>query len=99
VFFFSYFFFQAEDGIRDRDVTGVQTCALPISIAVTQIYFEDTFVFKTLEEAIKAYAELEIEKELITGWFYEEDDFIREVNLYESQEDASKVLIYWLNKP
>src|SRR5437773_3383872 len=26
----SCFFFQAEDGIRDRDVTGVQTCALPI---------------------------------------------------------------------
>src|SRR5437667_1257236 len=24
------FFFQAEDGIRARDVTGVQTCALPI---------------------------------------------------------------------
>src|SRR5436305_15203850 len=29
VIFFS-FFFQAEDGIRDADVTGVQTCALPI---------------------------------------------------------------------
>src|SRR5207249_6348484 len=28
------FFFQAEDGIRDRNVTGVQTCALPISIPV-----------------------------------------------------------------
>src|SRR5437879_13904475 len=26
-----YFFFQAEDGIRDTSVTGVQTCALPIS--------------------------------------------------------------------
>src|SRR5256886_5969786 len=25
-----YFFFQAEDGIRDLTVTGVQTCALPI---------------------------------------------------------------------
>src|SRR5699024_11348393 len=25
-----YFFFQGEDGIRDRNVTGVQTCALPI---------------------------------------------------------------------
>ena len=25
-----FFFFQAEDGIRDRLVTGVQTCALPI---------------------------------------------------------------------
>src|SRR5256885_3192880 len=29
--FVSYFFFQAEDGIRDYKVTGVQTCALPIS--------------------------------------------------------------------
>src|SRR2546427_4612069 len=29
--FFSFFFFQAEDGIRDLTVTGVQTCALPIS--------------------------------------------------------------------
>ena len=27
---FFLFFFQAEDGIRDIDVTGVQTCALPI---------------------------------------------------------------------
>src|SRR5207249_6724607 len=27
---FFFFFFQAEDGIRDRNVTGVQTCALPI---------------------------------------------------------------------
>src|SRR5439155_6542971 len=28
---FFFFFFQAEDGIRDGHVTGVQTCALPIS--------------------------------------------------------------------
>src|SRR5688572_33248983 len=28
-----FFFFQAEDGIRDLTVTGVQTCALPISTA------------------------------------------------------------------
>src|SRR5688572_30922930 len=31
VYFFFFFFFQAEDGIRDLTVTGVQTCALPIS--------------------------------------------------------------------
>src|SRR5437870_7164486 len=31
VCFFIFFFFQAEDGIRDGHVTGVQTCALPIS--------------------------------------------------------------------
>src|SRR2546426_2640745 len=30
---FYFFFFQAEDGIRDYKVTGVQTCALPISAA------------------------------------------------------------------
>src|SRR4029077_19857301 len=30
-FLFVFFFFQAEDGIRDSSVTGVQTCALPIS--------------------------------------------------------------------
>src|SRR5947207_13576173 len=38
-----FFFFQAEDGIRDHCVTGVQTCALPISrslvVACGQIRF------------------------------------------------------------
>src|SRR5438105_7623140 len=33
-FFHFFFFFQAEDGIRDPLVTGVQTCALPISTYV-----------------------------------------------------------------
>src|SRR5256886_3044183 len=32
-----FFFFQAEDGIRDLTVTGVQTCALPISCDVSAI--------------------------------------------------------------
>src|SRR5437879_10889943 len=31
-----FFFFQAEDGIRDTSVTGVQTCALPICRAALQ---------------------------------------------------------------
>src|SRR5256885_7133025 len=30
-YYLSFFFFQAEDGIRDYKVTGVQTCALPIN--------------------------------------------------------------------
>src|SRR6476660_10437771 len=34
-FFVCFFFFQAEDGIRDDLVTGVQTCALPISSAAS----------------------------------------------------------------
>src|SRR5437016_8851176 len=33
LFCFFIFFFQAEDGIRDWSVTGVQTCALPISFS------------------------------------------------------------------
>src|SRR2546430_9682484 len=32
-----FFFFQAEDGIRDLTVTGVQTCALPISVPVFEV--------------------------------------------------------------
>src|SRR5699024_5520029 len=31
------FLFQAEDGIRDRNVTGVQTCALPIFLATADV--------------------------------------------------------------
>src|SRR3712207_4336836 len=38
--FVMFFFFQAEDGIRDIGVTGVQTCALPISKP------EDTFLWE-----------------------------------------------------
>src|SRR5699024_12132645 len=34
-----FFFFQAEDGIRDRNVTGVQTCALPILSSSTSFAF------------------------------------------------------------
>src|SRR5437867_8908733 len=39
------FFFQAEDGIRDRTVTGVQTCALPISFLSARVRerLEDDF--------------------------------------------------------
>src|SRR6266568_7482529 len=35
--FVFFFFFQAEDGIRDGTVTGVQTCALPISCAILRV--------------------------------------------------------------
>src|SRR5256714_14115524 len=35
--FIFFFFFQAEDGIRDKLVTGVQTCALPILIGVSVV--------------------------------------------------------------
>src|SRR2546427_9319783 len=40
-----FFFFQAEDGIRDLTVTGVQTCALPICFRLRGV---PTFVFRSL---------------------------------------------------
>src|SRR5437762_9863642 len=36
-----FFFFQAEDGIRDTSVTGVQTCALPISLVRSYLKAHD----------------------------------------------------------
>src|SRR2546430_4422030 len=46
---FLFFFFQAEDGIRDLTVTGVQTCALPISGEVALMRY--VFVAESLERA------------------------------------------------
>src|SRR5688572_32019800 len=41
LFLILFFFFQAEDGIRDLTVTGVQTCALPISRRQLRLELED----------------------------------------------------------
>src|SRR5437773_5814115 len=56
-----FFFFQAEDGIRDRDVTGVQTCALPIlacvggRIVVQLPAARPPWLTPPLEKALTAY--------------------------------------------
>src|SRR2546426_7537082 len=39
-----FFFFQAEDGIRDYKVTGVQTCALPISRVILDPFLHNASV-------------------------------------------------------
>src|SRR5688500_20191438 len=44
-----FFFFQAEDGIRDYKVTGVQTCALPICPARDQVVVEEVHERTILE--------------------------------------------------
>src|SRR2546430_4449481 len=41
-----FFFFQAEDGIRDLTVTGVQTCALPISFTPAAVSRPRSYVFR-----------------------------------------------------
>src|SRR5256885_16770905 len=46
------FFFQAEDGIRDYKVTGVQTCALPISRSATAAIRLSCTTRETLRRAV-----------------------------------------------
>src|SRR5256886_1370473 len=53
------FFFQAEDGIRDLTVTGVQTCALPISSPVQLAFIRECFT--------KIFANSAINKSVIVG--------------------------------
>src|SRR2546430_13418472 len=58
-----FFFFQAEDGIRDLTVTGVQTCALPIyavsavdGVTEAHIVLEDHFAATTINDGVAARA-------------------------------------------
>src|SRR5436309_10302266 len=48
---FFFFFFQAEDGIRDFHVTGVQTCALPISLGARRLALNRTVLEPGSESA------------------------------------------------
>src|SRR5215213_6969046 len=60
----NFFFFQAEDGIRDWSVTGVQTCALPILL---EAVLHDTGYLEALEaeRTIEAEGRVENLQELI----------------------------------
>src|SRR5256885_10502889 len=58
----SLFFFQAEDGIRDYKVTGVQTCALPISF---DFLGGGPFYFDEVDDG--GFAEAEVEAEVGLG--------------------------------
>src|SRR5438445_5128854 len=58
-----FFFFQAEDGIRDIGVTGVQTCALPISSGDASRKIFGTVVFPNAELKIFLDASPEVRAE------------------------------------
>src|SRR5204862_5275322 len=53
-----FFFFQAEDGIRDLYVTGVQTCALPISIPEVAAVLRERIVCNFGNRRLRARGEI-----------------------------------------
>src|SRR5207237_2604252 len=72
IFIFFVFFFQAEDGIRDSSVTGVQTCALPISQAAGHELSEVSQATASLEQrqaeteaAVEAARKTVVEREAV----------------------------------
>src|SRR3712207_8530107 len=54
------FFFQAEDGIRDIGVTGVQTCALPISsvVGTSRSKFSDRTFTQRMRRAVREHSRI-----------------------------------------
>src|SRR5690606_39877015 len=72
-----FFFFQAEDGIRDFHVTGVQTCALPIFGARLSTEYESTGTYHPI-------------KSFYSGRIYERlGDTTRAMRFYEAVADHS----------
>src|SRR5579872_6976685 len=89
-----FFFFQAEDGIRDADVTGVQTCALPISFLplgwrvhrkVEQIIREEQDRIGAQEMLMPVLTPFEL-------WQQTGRDFIQEIFRLKDRKGADYVL-------
>src|SRR5438874_5381399 len=85
-----FFFFQAEDGIRDLYVTGVQTCALPISERRGFTIRRAQSAAQALEQAHVAPPDLVVLDESLTR--SEERRVGKEWRLQWSQQRASKSL-------
>src|SRR5256885_4067962 len=82
-----FFFFQAEDGIRDYKVTGVQTCALPISKEVLLLMHQHVV------GATRAAAVFFARKEATYAAVLEEDSrqFFREKRLQVLRSEERRV--------
>src|SRR5882762_10387091 len=94
------FFFQAEAGIRDSSVTGVQTCALPISLALPGIVDETAPApmvvqrgptaaqRREMERALARLNSVEVDREFATP--QEAEQFLRE-ELEKSNQPAAPI--------
>src|SRR3712207_8719557 len=87
-----FFFFQAEDGIRDIGVTGVQTCALPILNATTRL--DETF-YQVCNVPIGRQSTLDSCLLILHDWAgaltLNETDINHERNVIRSEEHTSEL--------
>lgn len=60
-------------------------------LAICSYYGEETFFFKSEEEALRAYEEMEVKKGLICGWFHS----VEEIDKLENP-DGSKIEVEWI---
>src|SRR5690554_5369123 len=87
---FFFFFFQAEDGIRDADVTGVQTCALPICVPLNSISSNQFQVFakeKELPLFVKDNGDNSIDAGDYLEFYAEKNDGWLDSLLYDQPND------------
>src|SRR2546425_10148139 len=66
--FLFFFFFQAEDGIRDKLVTGVQTCALPISIRTSLCATESSRISRSRGRISATCTSIPLGSSTSVGW-------------------------------
>src|SRR5256885_5540029 len=81
-----FFFFQAEDGIRDYKVTGVQTCALPIWFCSPRDIFLSGFPFRVQRRSLLQVAIKEIRR----GAIGSQPIFVFQKIMYLVREDRSE---------
>lgn len=79
-------------------------------IAVAQMYFEDVFIFETKDEAEKARQELDMDKAIVGGYWWDKPTFLQQAEKYKQEciehnlkypdlfekEEHSEVFTIWL---
>ena len=94
-----FFFFQAEDGIRDRDVTGVQTCALPICYQNLSREKTEAFNIQNFEKTAQLQMDiLKVEEQLKVAREHWETERCK-VDSSVSAEDIAEVVSRWTGIP
>src|SRR5699024_11808245 len=88
-----FFFFQAEDGIRYRNVTGVQTCALPISStrSFTRVEANERVLVTTLTKKMaEDLTDYLLEHDIRVQYLHSDVDTLRRVELRSEERRVGK---------